>query len=227
MRSAINPEYVKPFIKTTHHPSEARGNILFFLFLFVDLFMLIPLYADPFEPLYPKLVLIPAGLLHLFGFWIILSPYKRQIYIELFWGILGFFIMYGYSVVAVKAFYGMFGFRSPLFLIGLVIYIAAVYWYLFRWHFHNLKTGYYLKVKQNKPHDPGPILTYVTVIGALIFALDLVAYFMGGGMVLVFIVTLYLGLATVLQFFSMFFHRFILMIRHPDWVTLDSPQKKK
>jgi len=118
---------IERLVNASIHPAFFRSSALVLLLALVDMFMLIPIFADPFDPLYRDLLLLPIGLINLYTFVMVINPYKKQKGHTFFWGVLTGFISIGYLVLTQKFVYSMMKSESPLFLfISIGLYALTV-----------------------------------------------------------------------------------------------------
>lgn len=186
--------------------------------------MIVPLYADPFEAIYFKILIPPAVLLHLWGLWIAIAPYKNQAASELYMGIFGVIVPIGYGICSMKMFYGVLGYSTPLYAITLVAVYAVGYYALFKWHFQNLTSGYYydqavIQASRKKK--------YVSYGGLGVFLGNLIVGMVSGNTVIGLLAGLFLFFAALNSLLSPSIHRYVLMKRYPEFTIIQRRPAKK
>lgn len=221
-----NPEYIKHWINKSLSVSEIRSTVLLFLLFFVDVFMIIPLFMGKADRLYFSLLLPPILLLHLWGLWIMLEPYRRQIDYHLYIGVLCAFLPIGYTAVSLQLMYGAIGVSTPLYAILLIALQIFAFYALYKWHFKNLATGYYYNVDQGVISQNN--LVKFILLGSIgVFLGDLIIGYSHGAATLGAFVGVLLIFGLLLGMMSVSIHKYILIRRHMDWVELEEPPHNK
>ncbi|WP_427182158.1 hypothetical protein [Paenibacillus sp. TC-CSREp1] len=101
--------------------------VLFFL----NLFLLIPIYSVPYQPLYVYLLLPPLAVMNLWAIALTAAPRRLQLNYVLFRGIFGLVCSAAFVVVIQKFAYGIMGMTTPWYAISsFVVYIFALFQYV-------------------------------------------------------------------------------------------------
>lgn len=227
MSREINSEYIKQWVNGRPDTSTLRSSIIGFLLLFVDFFMIVPLYADPYEAIYLQILIPPAVLLHIWGLWIAISPYRHQVAAELYMGVFGVFVSIGYGISSIKMVYGVMGLTTPLYAIVLAGAYLAGFYALFKWHFQNLKSGYYYEHTVIHVNGKKSSLKYASFGGLGVFLGNLAVGMTSGNTTVGLLSGTLLFMAALLGVFSIGIHKYILMKRHPEWVIIQRKPFKK
>lgn len=223
----LKPEYIKHYINYNNMGvSIMRQFIIFFLFVFCDLFIVLSAFSDPFEPWYVYTVVPPILLLHFFALWILISPYKRQVQAFLYVGIYSIIASLGFLIITHKMMYSMMRLTSPVYMILIVIiYLLIVYFFL-RWHLKRIATGFYYysngRSKQVKPVGNSIYLVYA---GLGVFIGQLALGFTNGQIMYSVFASATFALAIVTGCQSLYLHKYILIRRHPEWYEWEQKQK--
>ncbi|MCX7571132.1 hypothetical protein OS242_14365 [Tumebacillus sp. DT12] len=221
-----NPEYIKHWINKSLTVASMRSTIIGFMLILVDFFMIVPLYIGPNEGIYTTILLPPLLFLHAFALWIVIAPYKRQIVAHLYLGIFCAFLPIGYVIVSIRLIYEVMGVSSPLYGIVLVVLFLYGFYALFKWHFNNLKSGYYYKVDAGEP-TTNSFSKYgsLGVIGMMIG--EVILGVANGKAVIGALAGTLLIIGAAIGMMSVSIHKYILIRRHMDWVELDEPPHNK
>lgn len=228
MNREINPEYLKHWINGRADTSTLCSSIIGYLLLLVDFVMIAPLFADPFEAIYFQILIPPTVLLHLWGLWIVISPYKNQVASELYMGIFGVFVTVGYGICSMKMFYGVLGFTTPLYAIALAAVYIAGYYALFKRHFQNLSSGYYYDhavIRSGDKKNSG--LKYASFGGLGVFLGNLVVGMASGNTTIGLLAGLFLFFAALNSLLTLSIHRYVLMKRYPELTIIQRKPVKK
>ncbi|GGE59650.1 hypothetical protein [Priestia taiwanensis] len=107
-----------------------RGNIIALIIGMLDIFILLPALAPPFQSIYVYILVPPIAFLNLWGIWIIINPRKRQVQYTLFRGAFGIVCSAGLLIVAQKFAYTTLKLQTPLyFIFSFSLYFFALYYY--------------------------------------------------------------------------------------------------
>ncbi|KEO84594.1 hypothetical protein [Tumebacillus flagellatus] len=207
--STVDISSLSEFLNHSLPLSSLRGAVIFFLVFFVDILMLLFIYADPYVELYRNLLVPPIILLHLFALWIIINPKKRQIASRLYLGVFAAFASVGYLVLIQKFLYSGQNLHSPfygiVFVVGVLLGLVATCSYV---------VG---KVKRGTFFDGGvnyKLIVSFSSIGVLVGHVVYSFFHWQGALLGVGI--LYLMSLVWMAFAVVMIYRYILIRRHPD-----------
>ena len=225
---SIKPEYIKHWINDKNlDVTQLRQMILFFLFLFGDVFIVLTSFADPFEAWYPYTVIPPILLLHPFALWIALNPYKRQVQAFLYLGLFSIVTAFGFLIITHKILYNMMKLESPLFMIALVLIFLLYFYFFIRWHLQRLRSGYYYSEGKAGGLQNTGNYAYLGFGAVGIFIGHLIIGYTNGMVMF----SVFAGAAFVLSIISgMFFfglHKYLLIRQHPDWYVPQQPYRAR
>jgi hypothetical protein len=216
--SNIKPEFIRHYINYRNLGAlRMRRSILFFLIFFGDILIVGPIIADPFHKSYIFAVVPLILLFHFYAFWVVASPFKRQVEAFLCIGIFGALAAYGFLAVAHKYIYNLMGVKSPWVIVVIVLFEVACWVLICLWHFRNLTQGYYYYLESHTPVKQVGNYAYLFVawIGILIWQMSL--GYSVGNLYLGIVATAYVGLSVSSGMFCLLVHKYILIRRHPDW----------
>lgn len=220
--SEIDPRYIKSYINNTYPVAKLRGTIPGFLICFVDMPMIPWLFADPYSPLFLYIMAVPIVFLHLFGFWVIIKPYKRQLLAQLYIGVFGVITSICYLVLMQKLMYGVIGIRNPLYAVISIVSFGCFYPILYRWHQENLRKGNFAVSARNPVPSKSWPLALMGAFGAHVLYGFLVHHYFPG-----LFAGAFLLLIVPSTLFSLGIHKYMLMKKYPQWLKLQEPYKEK
>jgi hypothetical protein len=143
-----------------------RGTIIGLIFILIDIFILLPAFAPPFQPIYVYILVPPIVFLHLWGIWIIINPRKRQLQYTLFRGVFGIVYSVGLFMIAQKFAYTMLKLQTPLyFIFSVSLYVFALYHY----YLHHVKKLCEQKKKSTSSKGGGyTVVATFVVLGQIV-----------------------------------------------------------
>lgn len=223
IKHSTRTEYIQQFINDRVSADQLRSTIIGFLLLLVDFSMLIPLYAEPFEQIYFDILLPPIILIHLFGLWIVIAPYKRQVLAQLYLGVFALFVSLGYGIITIKLVYEAMGVTHYLYAISLALTYVLGYYLLFRSHFNKLKNGVYYRNSIEGSRGFASTLLFRSAGGIGLLLGNILNVVTSGSFVYGLLAGCLLFLALIFSYVSLSIHRYVLMRRHPEFVVIQRP----
>lgn len=110
--------------------NDIRSTIITLVIGIADIFVLLPAFANPVQPIYMYIIVPPVAFLNVWAIWIVINPRKRQLQYTLFRGVFGIVCSVGLLVITQKFAYGMLGLQTPIYFIFSVgLYIFALHYY--------------------------------------------------------------------------------------------------
>ena len=123
------------------------------LLLLPNLLLLITAFADPFEPIWAWLLLVPLALMDILGLVVAISPGNMQKFHLFVLGAIGILASAAFAAAANKLAYATLGIASPWFMIGSAVGYIFVFALLYGIHMRLLYSGYYSREEEEKPDD--------------------------------------------------------------------------
>ncbi|PGW44668.1 hypothetical protein COD99_29405, partial [Bacillus cereus] len=93
--------------------NDIRSTIITLVIGIADIFVLLPAFANPVQPIYMYIIVPPVAFLNVWAIWIVINPRKRQLQYTLFRGVFGIVCSVGLLVITQKFAYGMLGLQTP------------------------------------------------------------------------------------------------------------------
>ncbi|MBL0386029.1 hypothetical protein JJB07_05125 [Tumebacillus sp. ITR2] len=210
MNGKIRSDDFIAFLNWSVPLSSLRRSVLFLLVLFVDIFMLLPIYMDPYVEIYRNILLPPIAIIHLYAFWIVVSPIKRQIASRMYIGVFASFVSLGYLVLIQKFLYSMAGLRSPLYAIGVVLGAAIALIGMIRYLVGKVENETFFSGK-NKGMS---VISLASSLGVVLGHVTLGIY---RSQVAYMWAAAFYGLSIAMMFLAVvMIYRYILIRRHPE-----------
>lgn len=129
--------------------NDIRSTIITLVIGIADIFVLLPAFANPVQPIYMYIIVPPVAFLNVWAIWIVINPRKRQLQYTLFRGVFGIVCSVGLLVITQKFAYGMLGLQTPIYFVFSVgLYIFALNQY-YKNHIRKLQ-GSIKKSKSSK-----------------------------------------------------------------------------
>ncbi len=181
----------------------SAGTLVLF---FLNIFLLIPVFSVPFQPVYAYILLPLLLVMNVWAIALIVTPRRLQVNYVLFRGVFGIVCSLGFMVIVQKFAYGMLGLTTPWYAIGsFVIYGFALYQYA-KFHLRKLQQSPHRKKGDTGARMPVALLTMLTGAGYLLANISLA--FVTQQTVAVVLMCVYIMLAFVVFHFIMDVHRY-------------------
>ncbi|WP_373456207.1 hypothetical protein [Paenibacillus taichungensis] len=186
----------------------SAGTLVLF---FLNIFLLIPVFSVPFQPVYAYILLPLLVVMNVWAVALIVTPRKLQLNYVLFRGVFGIVCSLGFMIIVQKFAYGMLGFTTPWYAIGsFVLYGFALYQYA-KFHLRKLRQSPHRKKGEMGSRMPVAMLTMLTGAGYLLANISLA--FITQQTVAVVLMCVYIMLAFVVFHFIMDVHRYYWLRR--------------
>lgn len=201
-----------------HIPSEnEKSNFMLLVFLLPAMFVLIPIFAPPFEMLYAVLVLPPFIAMAIVAVWYRYSSrndrknYQNSTFF-LIKGLYGVVASVGSIVIMQKLAYGILGIRSPLFFILSSLGYGIVLYFYFR---DQIKKVYAEKSKKNKKKRGSKVVSATvstfSFLGYLVATMSL--RFVSDNTVAIVLICGYIMISYIAMYHMFELHRYYLIRR--------------
>lgn len=119
--------------------SGIRFHAFTLVLLMLNLFLLIPVFGNPYQPVYAYLLMPPLIVMNLWALALIALPRRLQRNYVLFRGVFGVVATLSFTIVNQKLAYGMLGLQSPWYgIVSFAAYVVGFYFYAKR-HIGKLK----------------------------------------------------------------------------------------
>ncbi|MCC2497362.1 hypothetical protein LKM14_29060, partial [Bacillus cereus] len=69
--------------------NDIRSTIITLVIGIADIFVLLPAFANPVQPIYMYIIVPPVAFFNVWAIWIVINPRKRQLQYTLFRGVFG------------------------------------------------------------------------------------------------------------------------------------------
>lgn len=186
-----------------------RLNAGILVFFYLNLFLLIPVFSVPYEPLYAWILLPPLVLMNLWALALMIAPGRLQLNYLLFRGVFGIICSVGFLIVIQKFAYTGLKLMTPWYAVGsFAVYGFILYLYA-RLHIRKLVAP--RKNNQDNPDLSMKVLTVMTGVGYLLANLSLM--FVSEQTVTIVLMCVYAMLVLVMLHFIMELHRYYWMKR--------------
>ncbi|WP_142317083.1 hypothetical protein [Bacillus toyonensis] len=190
--------------------NDIRSTIITLVIGIADIFVLLPAFANPVQPIYMYIIVPPVAFLNVWAIWIVINPRKRQLQYTLFRGVFGIVCSVGLLVITQKFAYGMLGLQTPIYFIFSVdLYIFALNYY-YKNHIKKLQEPI-KKSKSSKKNSGFGVVAFVG-LGQLIANISL--GFATQKMVAIVLMCVYSMLSFMLFHFIMELHRYYYLRKH-------------
>lgn len=201
-------------------PKENRGNVITFLLLFMDLFGVLPIIAEPFSYPYFIAAVIPAVIIHMWAIFYIIAPYKFEQSYYLFMGVYAVVNTYVYFLVTQKLLYLHIGITSSMpFVIGLLFFIGLIVF--MNWlNFKALYSGTYDKLQKKTSLN----MSWVAVgtLGYTVGQVILTFAYSESVVMMVLVIAISL-LSVIISYFTLFIHRYFFIRKNIEAVKQVHP----
>ncbi len=199
-----------------HIPSEnEKSNFMVLVFLLPAMFVLIPIFAPPFEMLYAVLVLPPFIAMAIIAVWYRYSSrndgkkYQNTTFFFIK-GLYGVVASVGSIVIIQKLAYGMLGIKSPLFFILSFLGYGIVLYFFFR---DQIKKVYAEKSKKNKKKRGSKVVSATastfSFLGYLVATMSL--RFVSDNTVAIVLICGYIMISYIMMYHMFELHRYFLI----------------
>ncbi|KAB8132328.1 hypothetical protein F9U64_12555 [Gracilibacillus oryzae] len=191
-------------------PKDHRGNIVIFLFVFLDIMGIIPIISEPFSPVFFWPTIFPIIFIHLWALLYIFAPYKFELSYYLFMGVYGIINTYVFFMVIQKFLYIYIGINTPIvFMTGIVLLVTLLIVY----QIANLKllhSGTYSKLHKNEVKvNFSPVLA-ASGIGYA-FSQLVLSVFSGGMTQIIILIFLFSIMSIITAFLSLHLHKYLFI----------------
>ncbi len=119
--------------------NDIRSTIITLVIGIADIFVLLPAFANPVQPIYMYIIVPPVAFLNVWAIWIVINPRKRQLQYTLFRGVFGIVCSVGLLVITQKVcIWNVKITNSHLFCFSVGLYIFALHYY-YKNHIKNFR----------------------------------------------------------------------------------------
>ncbi|WP_245640190.1 hypothetical protein [Paenibacillus dakarensis] len=201
---------------------QAGILVLFFL----NVFLVIPVFSVPYEPLYAYILFPPLLVMNLWALALIAAPRRLQLNYVLFRGAFGIVCIVGFLIVTQKFAYSMLQLTSPWYaIVSTAIFGFAFYQYA-RNHILKLKAPSSSQ-KEHKTSRGLPASTLAMLSGLGYLTANISLMFISGETVTVVLMLVYGMLAFVMFHFIMELHRYYWLKRTASDPTAKDDQRSR
>lgn len=186
----------------------SAGTLVLF---FLNVFLLIPVFSVPFQPLYAYLLLPPLVVMNVWAIALIVAPRRLQLNYVLFRGVFGIVCSLGFMIIIQKFAYGMLGLTTPWYAIGSFVVYGFAFFQYAKVHINRLKQSPNRQKSDKGARMPVATLTMLTGGGYLLANISLA--FVTEQTVAVVLMSVYIMLAFVVFHFIMDIHRYYWLRR--------------
>ncbi|MBD7970594.1 hypothetical protein [Paenibacillus gallinarum] len=189
---------------TMYPVSGIRLNAGILVLFFLNLFLVIPVFGVPYQPIYAYILLPPLAIMNIWALALIVAPRKLQLNYVLFRGVFGIVSSLGFIIATQKFAYTGLDFKTPMYAIGsFAAYGFALYHYI-KSHLRKLKSP--RKMKKQERRIPRVPVAALTGLGYL--AANLSLMFVTEEAVTIVLMCVYSMLAFVMFHFILELHRY-------------------
>ena len=212
-------------------PPQIMKNNSIASLIIPNMVLILPIYIDPFIPLFKYLLWPPIILLNIWAIVIFLFPYRLQIQSYLFIGCYGLLVSAGLVIASIKIVYYSMGVQSIYYPVVTIAGYLLLLVVLARIHVKSLYAGGYYRANQKpvKMNRQAAIISLFTGAGIVIGQV-LVAGKAEYNQTLAVLSGLYLVLAVCMLLMASNLHKYVLMLKHPELIQHkknEKPAKKR
>ncbi|CAI6084302.1 hypothetical protein PAECIP112173_04242 [Paenibacillus sp. JJ-100] len=222
--SKVNSATTPTMYEGTPYPKETFENYLVIyasdgirlsagtlVLFFLNVFVLVPVFSVPYQPLYAYLLLPLLAVMNLWAIALIAAPRRLQLNYVLFRGVFGLVSSAAFMIVIQKFAYGTLGLTTPWYAIGsLAVYAFALIQYV-RYRLQKLKQPPQ-RQKGNKSSGM-PVALLTTITGGAYLLANISLAFVTQQTVTVVLICVYIMLTFVVFHFVMDFHQYYWLRR--------------